>query len=109
MSGPRLGRPKSDPQLLAEEKRQFADDQRQRNAVEDKIGQVKRRYGLDLVREKLATTKSSAIALTVLVMNLEKLLVLLLVLSACWLQLRLGHRAACNSDVVVLHDQPAAA
>ncbi len=34
------GRPKSDPELLAEEQRQFLDDQWQRNAVEGKIGQV---------------------------------------------------------------------
>ena len=50
LSGPRLGRPKSDPELLAEEKRQFLDDQRQRNAVEGKIGQGKRRFGLGLTR-----------------------------------------------------------
>jgi hypothetical protein len=30
--------------LLAEGKKQFLDDQRQRNAVEGKIGQGKRRY-----------------------------------------------------------------
>ena len=78
LSGPRLGRPKSDPQLQAEEKKQFADDQRQRNAVEGKIGQGKRRYGLDLIREKLAITQGSAIALNVLVMNLQKLLELFL-------------------------------
>jgi IS5 family transposase len=39
LSGPRLGRPKRDPELLAEEKRQLLDDQRQRNAIEGKIGQ----------------------------------------------------------------------
>ena len=70
LSGPRLGRPKSDPELLAEEKRQFLDDQRQRNAVEGKIGQGKRRFGLGLIREKLAVTQGSTIALNVLVMNL---------------------------------------
>ena len=109
LSGPRLGRPKSDPQLLAEEKKLFLDDQRQRNAVEGKIGQGKRRYGLDLIREKLATTQGSAIALNVLVMNLDKLLELLFVLLSCWLQLLLAHRAACNSHVTVLRDHPAAA
>jgi len=109
MGGPRLGRPKSDPQLLAEEKKQFLDDQRQRNAVEGKIGQGKRRYGLGLIREKLATTQGSAIALNVLVMNLDKLLELLFVLLACWLQLLLAHRAACHSHVAVLSDQPASA
>jgi len=68
--------------LLAEEKKKFVDDQRRRNAVEGKFGQGKRRYGLDLIREKLVTTQGSAIALNVLVMNLEKLLELLFVLLA---------------------------
>jgi hypothetical protein len=85
LSGPRLGRPKNDPELVAEAKRQFADDQRQRNAVEGKFGQGKRRFGLGLIREKLAVTQGSAIAMTMLVMNLEKLLQLLFVLFAFWL------------------------
>ena len=66
LRGPRLGRPKSDPGLAADAKRPFADGQRQRNAVEGKIGQGKRRYGLGLIREKLAVTQGSAIALDVL-------------------------------------------
>jgi len=74
LSGPRLGRPKNDPELVAEVKRKFADDQRQRNAVEGKFGQGKRRFGLGLIREKLAVTQGSDIAMTMLVMNLEKLL-----------------------------------
>ncbi len=77
LSGPRLGRPKNDPELVAAEKQQFIDDQRQRNAVEGKIGQGKRRFGLGLIREKLAVTQGSTIAINVLVMNLEKLLELL--------------------------------
>jgi hypothetical protein len=64
---------------------------------------------LDLIREKLATTQGSAIALNVLVMNLDKLLELLYVLLACWLQLLLAHRAACNSHMAVLREHPAAA
>ncbi len=87
MSGPRLGRPTNDPELLAAEKRQFLDDQRQRNAVEGKIGQGKRRFGLGLIREKLAVTQGSTIALNVLVMNLEKLLELLFVLITALLRL----------------------
>lgn len=109
LSGPRLGRPKSDPQLLAEEKKQFLDDQRHRNAVEGKIGQGKRRYGLGLIRETLAITQRSAIALNVLVMNLDKLLERLFVILAYWLELLLDHGASCNSHVAVLSDQPAAA
>jgi hypothetical protein len=109
LSGPRLGRPKNDPQLLAEEKKQFLDDQRLRNAVEGKIGQGKRRYGLGLIREKLATTQGSAIALNVLVMNLDKLLELLFVLLACWLQLVLARIAACDSHAAVMNEHPASA
>jgi hypothetical protein len=91
LSGPRLGRPKNNPELLAAEKRQYLDDQRQRNAVEGKIGEAKRRYGLGLIREKLAVTQGSTIAMNVLVMNLEKLLELFFVIFAYWLQLLLGN------------------
>lgn len=66
------------------------DDQRQRNAVEGKIGPGKRRYGLALNREKLAVTQGSTIAINVLVMNLQKLLELLFVVFAYWLQLLLS-------------------
>ena len=79
LSGPRLGRPKKDPEMVAAEKQQFVDDQRQRNAVEGKIGQGKRRYGLGLIREMLAATQGSSIAMNILVMNLQKLLELLFV------------------------------
>lgn len=91
LSGPRLGRPKNDPELMATDKRQFIDDQRQRNAVEGKIGEAKRRYGLGLIREKLAVTQGSTIAINVLVMNLQKLLELLFVLFSHWLQLLLSN------------------
>lgn len=67
LSGARLGRPKSNPALLAEEKCQFRDDQRQRNSIEGKFGQGKRRFGLGLIREKLAITQGLTIALNVLV------------------------------------------
>ena len=109
MSGPRLGRPKSDPELLAEEKRQFLDDQRQRNAVEGKIGQGKRRFGLALIREKLAVTQGSTIALNVLVMNLEKLLELHFVLFTALLRLLLGNECGRSIRTVPLKPQIAAA
>ncbi len=109
MSGPRLGRPKSDPELLAEDKRQFLDDQRQRNAVEGKIGQGKRRFGLGLIREKLAVTQGSTIALNVLVMNIEKLLELLFVLFTALLRLLLGNEGGRSIRTVPLKPQIAAA
>jgi hypothetical protein len=49
-------------------------DELERNAVEGKFGQGKRRYGLGLIRGKLAETSGSMIGMAVLVMNLEKLL-----------------------------------
>jgi hypothetical protein len=109
LSGPRLGRPKSDPELLAEEKRQFLDDQRQRNAVEGKIGQGKRRFGLGLIREKLAVTQGSTIALNVLVMNLEKLLELLFVFFAALLRFLLVKESGQSVRTLPLKPQIAAA
>lgn len=54
LSGPRLGCPKNDPELVAVAKRQFADDQRQLNSLAVKSGQRKYRFGLELIRETLA-------------------------------------------------------
>jgi hypothetical protein len=105
LRGPRLGRPKNDPELVAAEKQQFMDDQRQRNAVEGKIGQGKRRYGLDLIREKLAVNQGSTIALNVLVMNLQKLLELLFVLFAYWLQLLLSNEPGERPGFAILRAQ----
>ena len=109
LSGPRLGRPKSDPELLAEEKRQFLDDQRQRNAVEGKIGQGKRRFGLGLIREKLAVTQGSTIALNVLVMNLEKLLELLFVFFTALLRILLVNESGQSIRTMPMKAQIAAA
>ncbi len=105
MSGLRLGLPKNDPELVAAEKQQFIDDQRQRNAVEGKIGQGKRRFGLGLIREKLPATQDSTIALNIPVMNLEKLLELLFVLCASWLQLLLCNQPGKGSRFVCLRTQ----
>ncbi len=68
-----MGRQKKDPELLVAKKQQFIDDQRHRNAVDVRLGQGMRLFGLGLIREKLAITRGSMIALNVLVMNLEKL------------------------------------
>lgn len=108
LSGPRLGHPKSDQELLAEEKRQFLGDQRQRNAVEGKIGQGKRRFGLGLIREKLAVTQGATIALNVLVMNLEKLPGLLFVLFTTLLCLLLVNESGQSIRTLPLEPQMAA-
>jgi hypothetical protein len=90
---------------VADEKRQFIDDQRRRNAVEGKFGQGKRRFGLGLIREKLALTQGSTIAMNILVMNLEKLLELLFVLFTCWLHLLWARGSVnnANSDPFLAH------
>jgi len=64
---------------------------------------------LDPIREKLATTLGSAIALNVLVMNLEKLLELLFVLFAFLLQLLISDDAIRRAETQLPGNQPAAA
>jgi hypothetical protein len=76
MSGPPLGRPPQktaeNTKELQEKKRQRQQDERDRIPVEGKFGQGKRRFGLDLIMAKLASTSESVIAITFIVMNLEK-------------------------------------
>ena len=109
LSGPPLGRPRSNLQLVIAEKQQFIYDQRQRNAVEGKIGQGKRRHGLGLIREKLAVTQGSTIAINLLVMNLQKLLELLFVLFAYLFQYLLDDEADKSLQTARLNIQIAPA
>ena len=76
MSGPRLGRP---PKQTEENKakrqkasRQARQDELDRIPIEGKFGLGKRRYGLNRIMTKLSFTSKTSIALTFLVMNLEK-------------------------------------
>ena len=70
--------------------------------MEGKIGQGKRRFGLGLIREKLAVTQGSTIALNVLVMNLEKLLELLFVLITALLRLFLVNESGQSARTLPL-------
>ena len=76
LSGPRLGRPpKKTPenaQRLKAESALARQDEIDRIPIEGKFGQAKRRYGINRVMTKLASTSETAIALCFLVMNLEK-------------------------------------
>jgi len=74
LSGPPLGRPPK--HVSTDDKRQTAADQRVRNQVEGKFGQGKRRFGLGRVMAKLPNTSTAQIALSFLVMNLERALAL---------------------------------
>lgn len=71
LSGPSLGRPPKDAQISREIRKQVHQDEVERNAVEGKFGQAKRRFGLGRVMCKLANTAETAVLITFLVMNLE--------------------------------------
>ncbi|GER71201.1 hypothetical protein BpJC7_25040 [Weizmannia acidilactici] len=47
-------------------------DASERNAVEGKFGEGKRKYGLDLIRARLQETSETVIALQFLIMNLGR-------------------------------------
>ncbi|WP_228052292.1 IS5 family transposase [Nodosilinea sp. LEGE 07298] len=72
LSGPPLGRPKAG--AKAEVDRQAQADAKICNAVEGKFGQGKRRFSLGRVMAKVARSAETAIAITFLVMNLERCL-----------------------------------
>ncbi|PKM46341.1 MAG: IS5/IS1182 family transposase [Firmicutes bacterium HGW-Firmicutes-8] len=71
LSGPPLGRPPKDQELLKEQKRQERMDAGIRNAVEGKFGEGKRSYGLNRIMARLKETSETVIAMQLLVMNLE--------------------------------------
>ncbi len=80
ISGPPLGRPKTKglSQLdLTIRKKLARQDEISRIPVEGKIGELKRRFSLDKVMEKLDTTAKTTISITILISNLKKRLRLL--------------------------------
>lgn len=72
LSGKPLGRPAVEAQ--AQLRKQAQADARIRNQIEGKLGQGKRRFSLNRIMAKLASTAQTSIAVTCLVMNLEQLL-----------------------------------
>ncbi len=71
LSGPALGRP-AQGEEAADGRRMARQDASERNAIEGKFGEGKRKYGLGLIRARLATTSEAVISLQLLVMNLER-------------------------------------
>jgi hypothetical protein len=71
MNGPALGRPKKN--ISLEEKKEAQENEKIRNRVEGKLGEGKRKYGLNKIMTKLATTSMTVISLKFLVMNLSYL------------------------------------
>jgi transposase, IS5 family len=71
LSGPRLGRPIANALLKRAEKQIERQDARERNAVESKFGEGKRKYGLARIFARLQETAECVITMQFLVMNLE--------------------------------------
>lgn len=76
LSGPALGRKTE--VIKGEEENQAYLDSCERNQVEGKFGEAKRKYSFGKIMTKLAGTDASAIVLGFIVVNLEKKLRLLL-------------------------------
>lgn len=74
LSGPKLGRPSNEAKRNGLEKKIAHQDAIERNAIEGKFGEGKRKYGLGRISARLQTTSETVIALQFLVMNLEKVL-----------------------------------
>lgn len=74
LSGPPLGRPTEDLEMLKEQRKLQHQDELDRNAVEGKFGQGKRRFSLARIMTKLAHTSEVSILISFIVMNLEKIL-----------------------------------
>jgi hypothetical protein len=78
LSGPRLGRPLVNQEKHKEHKRLERQDSSERNAVEGKFGEGKRRYSLARIMARLKETAECVICLQFLVMNLAHRLRVLL-------------------------------
>lgn len=84
LSGPRLGRPPSDPEVARAQSLAERAQAGERNAVEGKFGEGKRRYGLARILTKRQDTSETSIHLGFLVMNLAKRLRAFLCLLFKW-------------------------
>jgi len=87
LSGPPLGRPQKIPGAqaceLKQQRRIHHQDEIDRIAIEGKFGQGKRRFTLDRIMAKLARTSEATIAISFIVMNLERILSRLLYFLLC--------------------------
>src|SRR5699024_6624462 len=74
LSGPKLGRPSKNERVNKTQKQIEKQDASERNAIEGKFGEGKRRYGLGLISACLRQTSETAISLSLLLMNIGKVL-----------------------------------
>ena len=73
ISGPPLGRPPKDPAKYRRLLKGAKESEIERIPIEGKFGNGKRKYGWSRISSKLKNTSETSIAMTVLVMNLEKI------------------------------------
>ena len=85
LSGPKLGRPPTKSLMMKAERLIERQDAKNRNAVEGKFGEGKRKYGLDRIVAKLKETSESVIVLQFMVMNLEHKLRVLIAQIIFWI------------------------
>ena len=74
MSGPALGRPPKEQKLVKQQRRRIREDEVARIPVEGKLGNGKRRNGLDRIMAKREDTSETVVGMIVLVMNIEKVM-----------------------------------
>ena len=74
MSGPLLGRPRKDMSIRKEEQKIAYKDNTDRIAVERAFALAKHSYGLGLVTARLDETTRNTIAMSVLAMNIDRIL-----------------------------------
>jgi hypothetical protein len=104
LSGPPLGRPPVEADVLREQKKLQHQDEVDRIAVEGKFGQGKRRFSLARVMTKLAGTSEVVIMVSFIVMNLEKILTEIgsfLLFLWHWLSVQLWQRRSGLDNMVL--------
>ena len=72
LNGPKLGRPPADKNEYRAQCQLEREESKERNAIEGKFGEGKRRYYLEQTKTRLKETTETQIHLTFLVMNLSK-------------------------------------
>jgi len=95
LGGPPLGRPPKDKEKHKALLRASREDERLRIPIEGVFGVAKRRYGMDVIREKLSVTSENTLAMVILGLNLNKILRNLFVLlyrHFGWVNFRLVFR-----------------
>ena len=112
IGGPPLGRPRQLTELNKKElqalKRQQRQDEIDRIAVEGKFGQGKRRFTLARIMAKIAETSEAVIMVSVMVMNLEKILSsILLFLLGSYIDARQLFKATIRGGYKEIRKHPA--